>query len=102
MGMKYFCDLNGETIELTQISSMKNADFKARWPDVKGYRYDGYYMFVGYIDRVAYPITRKVNFKSFPSRHECDARCMNATGRNMNCECRCGGKNHGKGFCISS
>ena len=40
--------------------------------------------------------TRIVEFKSNPSRHECDARCMNATGRVMKCECSCGGKNHGK------
>lgn len=40
---------------------------------------------------------RIVNYKSNPSRHECDARCMNASGRTMNCECACGGKNHGKG-----
>lgn len=40
---------------------------------------------------------RKVEFKSNPSRHECDARCLNATGRVMKCECSCGGKNHGRG-----
>lgn len=43
------------------------------------------------------PATRVVNYKSNPSRHECDARCMNASGKTMNCECACGGKNHGKG-----
>lgn len=42
-------------------------------------------------------ITRKVVMKSNPSRHDCDARCYNASGRTMNCECSCGGKNHGKG-----
>lgn len=41
--------------------------------------------------------TRTVILKQFPSRHDCDARCMNATGRTMQCECACGGKNHGKG-----
>jgi hypothetical protein len=41
--------------------------------------------------------TRVVIRKSMPSNHECDARCMNATGRTMQCECSCGGKNHGKG-----
>jgi len=41
--------------------------------------------------------TRTVIRKSCPSLHECDARCMNATGRTMQCECSCGGKNHGKG-----
>lgn len=42
-------------------------------------------------------VERTVEFKSNPSRHECDARCLNATGRIMKCECSCGGKNHGKG-----
>jgi hypothetical protein len=41
--------------------------------------------------------TRIVIRKSNPSRHDCDARCYNATGRTMQCECQCGGKNHGKG-----
>jgi hypothetical protein len=40
---------------------------------------------------------RVIEYKSNPSRHECDARCMNASGRTMNCECSCGGKNHGRG-----
>lgn len=48
------------------------------------------------------PVERTVEYKSNPSRHECDDRCVNATGRIMKCECACGGKNHGKGsrlFC---
>jgi hypothetical protein len=48
-------------------------------------------------ERGAVRITRQVVMKSNPSRHECDARCMNANGRTMNCECSCGGANHGKG-----
>ena len=40
---------------------------------------------------------RKIEYKKYASRHECDARCVNATGRIMKCECACGGKNHGKG-----
>lgn len=43
------------------------------------------------------PVNRIINYKSNPSKHECDARCMNASGRTMNCECACGGINHGKG-----
>jgi hypothetical protein len=43
------------------------------------------------------PATRVINYKSNPSKHVCDARCMYAKGRTMNCECSCGGKNHGKG-----
>ena len=40
---------------------------------------------------------RVVEYKANPSRHECDDRCLNATGRVMKCECSCGGKNHGRG-----
>lgn len=47
------------------------------------------------------PVERSVEFKSFPSRHECDARCMNATGLIMKCECACGGKNHGRGHFVA-
>jgi hypothetical protein len=42
-------------------------------------------------------ITRTVRLKSSPSRHVCDVRCINAKGRAMECECACGGKNHGRG-----
>lgn len=42
-------------------------------------------------------VERKVEYKSNPSKHVCDSRCINATGRIMKCECSCGGKNHGKG-----
>ncbi len=42
-------------------------------------------------------VERSIQYKSNPSKHECDARCLNATGRIMKCECSCGGKNHGRG-----
>lgn len=42
-------------------------------------------------------VERRIEYKSNPSKHICDARCLNATGRIMKCECSCGGKNHGKG-----
>jgi hypothetical protein len=45
-------------------------------------------------------VERAVEFKSNPSRHVCDDRCVNATGRIMKCECSCGGKNHGRGSSI--
>lgn len=48
-------------------------------------------------DRGEMQVTRTVEYKSNPSKHVCDARCMNATGRTMKCECACGGKNHGRG-----
>lgn len=100
---------NGE-IELARIAPMGNAEFAKRFPGVKGRRYDGYSMQVGSPDGhpsvfVAgegwnhgplLPVERVITFKSNPSRHECDARCMNASGRTMNCECACGGVNHGR------
>lgn len=51
----------------------------------------------GYANGEWIKVTRAVIYKSSPSRHECDARCFNATGRTMQCECSCGGRNHGKG-----
>lgn len=48
-------------------------------------------------DRGYVAVERTIGFKSNPSRHECDARCVNATGKVMKCECSCGGKNHGRG-----
>jgi len=41
--------------------------------------------------------SRKVIYKSNASKHKCDDRCLHATGKTMQCECSCGGKNHGKG-----
>lgn len=40
---------------------------------------------------------RRIEYKAFARRHECDSRCLNATGKVMRCECACGGKNHGRG-----
>lgn len=97
--IKYF---SGDR-ELTGIHGMDNAEFAAKFPGVKGYRCDGFQKWVGF-DVLGsrwrgdvLPVERQIEYKSNPSRHECDARCINATGRVMRCECSCGGKNHGKG-----
>lgn len=96
--IKHFSDLGGQTIELTgSIYGMPNAEFAARFPGVKGKRYDSFSMFVGRAAGREWPVTRMVEYKAFARRHECDDRCMYATGRIMRCECACGGKNHGKG-----
>jgi hypothetical protein len=101
---------SGET-ELARVTSMRNAEFANRFPGVKGRRYDGFSMQVGspaghasvFVTGEGWnhgqllPVERIITFKSNPSKHACDARCMNATGRTMNCECSCGGKNHGRG-----
>lgn len=100
---------NGET-ELTGMVPMANAEFAKRFPGVKGRRYDGFSMKVGRVagetlvyvqgqgwNETILPVERVITFKSNPSKHECDARCMFAKGRTMTCECSCGGKNHGRG-----
>lgn len=97
--IKYFSDLDGEAIELKGIYSLKNAEFAARWPEVRGMRWDGYGKLVGYPTAGtggALPVTRKIEFKAFPSRHECNSKCLNGKV-NGTCECQCGGKNHGAG-----
>lgn len=38
-------------------------------------------------------VDRTILYSLKPSMHKCDARCMNARGHN--CECSCGGANHG-------
>lgn len=80
---KYFYDIDGEVIELTRIRYEGGSGKKASsWSGVTP---DG--------ERVR--ATRQV--ETWLSRRKCDARCMNASGRVMKCECSCGGKNHGRG-----
>lgn len=83
--IKFFADRNdGTVLEFIKV------DYRSR-EDIRGYDHaSGQWV----------SITRTVEFKSNPSRHECDARCINATGRVMKCECACGGKNHGKGSAL--
>ena len=81
--IKYFADENGQVIELTKIwhdghVSAAALHFSGMTPDGR---------------RV--PATRKVQIKANPSRHECNARCMGASGKSA-CECSCGGTNHGR------
>lgn len=105
---KYFCG----DIELHHIRGMLNETFAMKFPSAEGIRYDYYSKMVGFDKTVepffmdadhgwnrgpTYPVDRVVQYKSNPSLHACDNRCLNATGRIMKCECSCGGKNHGKG-----
>ena len=95
--IKYFSDWNGETVEVQYPHGMDNAKFIAAFPGSKGRKYDSFQQFVGYRTgtREVMPVTRTIEFKSNPSMHVCNAKCMNATGKS--CECSCGGKNHGAG-----
>lgn len=94
--MKYFADIDGTTVELDRVCH--NGGNARRASSFEGYPVGFMPVFVqgaGWTKRTA--ATRIVEMKSNPSRHECDDRCMNATGRVMKCECKCGGKNHGRG-----
>lgn len=105
--IRYF----NEATRLHLIEEIKDTEFAALFPGATAVRRSPGYRLVGLpegvtrtYDRAAgkwtrvgfLPAQRVVTFKTQPSRHECDARCMNATGRVMNCECSCGGKNHGR------
>lgn len=93
---KYFADIDGQTIELVNVGHKGGPANKAS--SFHGTNPAQPLVFVpgeGWTGRVT--ATRIVEMKKSPSRHECDARCLNATGRVMKCECACGGKNHGRG-----
>lgn len=84
--LKYFADQDGMTVELTNI-----------WHD--GHISISIEHFSGLTPAgVRVAVTRRIEYKSHPSRHECDDRCICATGKSMRCECACGGKNHGRGY----
>lgn len=86
--LRYFADLPGG--DVAEFKRVDNRNQSARHDDCWGWNGAEWVK-----------ITRVVNFKSNASRHECDARCMHATGRTMQCECACGGKNHGRGHFVA-
>lgn len=84
MGLKYYADLpSGEIIEFGKVD---NRNQSTKMDDCWGFHAGTWFK-----------VTRVVKRKTAPSMHECDDRCMNASGRTMQCECSCGGKNHGRG-----
>jgi hypothetical protein len=98
----YFSDYAGETVELIGfVSGMVMREFDALFPGIRGRRFDSYSMQVGRAaDGRILPVMRVIEYSARPSLHFCDARCMSARG--PNCECSCGGKNHGAGFTIAA
>lgn len=80
---KYFATCRGFTVELLFV----NHDMKGDKPR----------NFNGICPRCneKHAAERAIAHKAAPSLHRCDARCENAHGHN--CECACGGANHGKG-----
>lgn len=91
---RYYC---GKTLLTGMPWPMKNAEYAAKYPDQKALRYDGFTMMLARdpITGLLAPVTRIIAYSRTPSRHKCDARCQHAKGRN--CECSCGGANHGAG-----
>lgn len=89
--------------QLVRIEYMPNAEFAARFPGVKGVRSDSFKMEVGYTasHEGPFPVQRKIAYKRFASRHECNSKCMNGHV-NGTCECSCGGRNHGLGSILSA
>lgn len=81
----YFADIAGQAFELSSVRHNGGSGTHAK--NFSGTLPTG--------ERVT--ATRVIERKPRPSLHECDARCMNATGRVMRCECSCNGKNHGRG-----
>ncbi|NIA67804.1 hypothetical protein HBA54_04300 [Pelagibius litoralis] len=88
--IKYFAECNGQPVQLDNVYHLGGASTKAS-------EFEGQCSVCGERHRAE----RKVEYKRFPTKHECDARCMNATGKVMKCECSCGGKNHGRGHRVS-
>lgn len=97
--IKKFSDTKNGAIELVFATSMNNNEFRAKFPGVKGIRYDGYSMWVGRNSQAEeyQPVTRMIEYKKNPSKHECNAKCLNGKHTGA-CECKCGGKNHGAGM----
>jgi len=86
--------------EISSIRWISKTEADKLFPGIKCVRVDGYSVMAGWRpghmqDADLVPVTRSIFYNTNPSLHKCDARCMHAKGRN--CECSCGGKNHGVG-----
>lgn len=94
---KNFSDATGTAQRLIgNLQTVKTEIAKARWPMAKLVRADSFTVWAGLtVDGILLPVTRSIRYSLTPSKHRCDARCINAKGHN--CECACGGKHHGKG-----
>ena len=91
--IKYFSG----TIELINVHGIANSVFFAIGGiKSKHNRYDSFNRLAGSPKSnpaILMPVTRRIEYKTCPSLHRCDARCQNATGHV--CECSCGGQYHG-------
>ena len=88
--IKYF---NGDELLSGVFSAPKDRFILAGGIPSKHNR-DGQSFWMGYpLVGNPVPVTRKIEYKSNPSKHVCGAKCRQATGHV--CECECGGKFHG-------
>ncbi len=96
---KYFFDaIDGTVTELSGLTSIGIKEFRAEFPGVNALRMDGYSVKMARAESGALlPVTRAIEYKSRPSLHDCNAKCLNGKSTGT-CECRCGGKNHGRGM----
>lgn len=88
--IRYFAEHAGQSVRLVNVRYEGNKAFGYVAEDLAAWRAGG-------LRAELLSATRKIEFRAQASRHECDDRCMHATGRVMKCECSCGGKNHGRG-----
>lgn len=93
---KYFSN----EVELAGAFALEREVVRAQFPQGTIKRYDSFSLWVGTVDGKYstsnfLPVTRIVRFNPEGSNHKCDGRCFNAKGGD--CECSCGGKNHGAG-----
>jgi hypothetical protein len=85
MALRFFATVDGEVVQFVRVD---NRNQSAKHDDCWGWHQ---------ATRRWVKIERVVDYRAFASKHVCDDRCINATGKIMRCECSCGGKNHGKG-----
>ena len=93
--VKHFCG----NVDLTDVRPLEIERFLAIGGiKNKHNRFDGYFRLVGTPKvgpEATMPVTRTIFYSQKPSLHKCDGRCIHAKGHN--CECSCGGANHGIG-----
>jgi hypothetical protein len=95
---KYFTTCQNKQVELSRVRCIAFEQFfdvaRGCHRDVshKPYGFEGICEACGNL----HVAQRQIEYKSFPSRHECSVKCMGGKA-NGTCECKCGGKNHGAG-----
>jgi hypothetical protein len=82
--LRFFANQDGKAVRLVQV--WHDGAVSAAASHFTGMTADG----------VTLQCARKIDYKKNPSLHKCGDKCRNAKG--PNCECACGGHNHGAGY----